>query len=190
MIDGATRFQTFASIVLPMVRGGIAATAVLCFIFSWTEFLLSLFLTTSIRTVPVKITTFVTSTGYGMGLHLRARHIGHHSELHLHPARPKTSGARPDPRFAEGVRRGTSHQCVKPQREECHELQESLIVRRLSSTRCSDLSRRQITKRDFLRKMALAGVGLSAFARRHARRPAAAPRPARFRCRGGQRARR
>jgi multiple sugar transport system permease protein len=67
MIDGATRWQTFTKVVLPMVRGGIAATAVLCFIFSWTEFLLSLFLTTIIRTVPVKITTFVTSTGSEWG---------------------------------------------------------------------------------------------------------------------------
>ena len=67
MIDGATRFQSFSKIVLPMVRGGIAAAAVLCFVFSWTEFLLSLFLTTDIRTVPVKIQTFVTSTGNEWG---------------------------------------------------------------------------------------------------------------------------
>lgn len=67
MIDGATRLQTFRRIVLPMVKGGVAATAVLCFIFSWTEFLLSLFLTSSIRTLPVKITTFVTSTGSEWG---------------------------------------------------------------------------------------------------------------------------
>lgn len=67
MIDGATRWQTFIRIVLPMVKGGVAATAVLCFVFSWTEFLLSLFLTTSIRTLPVKISTFVTSTGSEWG---------------------------------------------------------------------------------------------------------------------------
>jgi multiple sugar transport system permease protein len=67
MIDGATRFQTFWRVVLPMVKSGVAATAVLCFIFSWTEFLLSLFLTSSIRTLPVKITTFVTSTGSEWG---------------------------------------------------------------------------------------------------------------------------
>jgi multiple sugar transport system permease protein len=67
MIDGATRWQTFTKIVLPMVKGGVAASAVLCFIFSWTEFLLSLFLTTEIRTVPVKIQTFVTSTGNEWG---------------------------------------------------------------------------------------------------------------------------
>jgi multiple sugar transport system permease protein len=67
MIDGATRWQVFSKVVLPTVRGGIAATAVLCFIFSWTEFMLSLFLTTSIRTLPVKITTFVTSTATEWG---------------------------------------------------------------------------------------------------------------------------
>jgi multiple sugar transport system permease protein len=67
MIDGATRWQSFRKVVLPMVRGGIAASAVLVFIFSWTEFLLSLFLTTGIRTVPVKIQTFVTSTGNEWG---------------------------------------------------------------------------------------------------------------------------
>ena len=67
MIDGATRWQTFRKVVLPMVKGGVAASAVLVFIFSWTEFLLSLFLTTAIRTVPVKIQTFVTSTGNEWG---------------------------------------------------------------------------------------------------------------------------
>ena len=67
MIDGATRFQTFWKVILPMVRGGVAASAVLCFVFSWTEFLLSLFLTTSIRTIPVKISTFVTSTATEWG---------------------------------------------------------------------------------------------------------------------------
>lgn len=67
MIDGATRSQTFRKIVLPMAKGGVAAAAVLCFVFSWTEFLLALFLTSDIRTVPVKIQTFVTSTGNEWG---------------------------------------------------------------------------------------------------------------------------
>jgi multiple sugar transport system permease protein len=68
MLDGASRFQVFHMVILPLVKGGLAATAVLCFIFSWTEFLISLLLTTSIRTIPVKITTFVTSTGTEWGL--------------------------------------------------------------------------------------------------------------------------
>jgi multiple sugar transport system permease protein len=61
MIDGATRLQVFTRIYLPIIKGGIAAAAVLCFMFSWTEFLMSLFLTSTIRLVPVQsslVTTF------------------------------------------------------------------------------------------------------------------------------------
>jgi len=55
-------------IVLPMAKGGIAASAVLCFIFSWTEFLFVLTLTqTSLKTVPVVSSTFVTSIGTAWG---------------------------------------------------------------------------------------------------------------------------
>ena len=61
-IDGANRFQIFLKIFTPMIKGGIAATAVLCFIFSWTEFLLALFLTNSIRTLPVKALNVMTES--------------------------------------------------------------------------------------------------------------------------------
>lgn len=68
LIDGASRFHIFRRIVLPMAMGGVAATAVLCFIFSWTEFLFVLTLTqTSLKTVPVVSSTFVTSTGTAWG---------------------------------------------------------------------------------------------------------------------------
>jgi multiple sugar transport system permease protein len=53
-LDGATRLQIFTRVITPLIKGGIAATAVLCFIFSWTEFLLSLFLTQNLRLVPVQ----------------------------------------------------------------------------------------------------------------------------------------
>lgn len=62
LIDGATRRQSFLRIHLPLVRGGIAATAVLCFIFSWTEFLMALFLTNTIRLLPVQLSLVVTQT--------------------------------------------------------------------------------------------------------------------------------
>jgi multiple sugar transport system permease protein len=61
-IDGATRFTCFTRIYVPLVKGGIAATAVLCFIFSWTEFLMALFLTNSIRLLPVQLSLVVTQT--------------------------------------------------------------------------------------------------------------------------------
>lgn len=65
-IDGASRIQSFWYILLPTVRGGVAATAVLCFIFSWTEFLLSLFLTSSIRTMPIRISLFDPGSQVGL----------------------------------------------------------------------------------------------------------------------------
>ena len=61
-IDGATPWQAFSRIQLPLIRSGIAATAVLCFIFSWTEFLITLFLTTTIRLLPVQLSLIVTQT--------------------------------------------------------------------------------------------------------------------------------
>ena len=68
LIDGASRWRIFRRIVLPMSRGGIAATAVLCFIFSWTEFVYVLTLTqTGLKTVPVVSSSFVTSTGTAWG---------------------------------------------------------------------------------------------------------------------------
>lgn len=68
LIDGASRWLIFRKIVAPMAIGGIAATAVLCFIFSWTEFLFVLTLTqTGLKTIPVVSSTFVTSTGTAWG---------------------------------------------------------------------------------------------------------------------------
>ncbi|MEM9047463.1 MAG: carbohydrate ABC transporter permease [Pseudomonadota bacterium] len=68
MIDGASRVRIFRRIILPMAKGGIAATAVLCFIFSWTEFIFVLTLTqTGLKTVPVVSSSFVTSTGTAWG---------------------------------------------------------------------------------------------------------------------------
>lgn len=68
IIDGATYWQIFRKIILPTMRTGVAATAVLCFIFSWTEFLFVLMLTaTRLKTVPVATSAFVTSTGTQWG---------------------------------------------------------------------------------------------------------------------------
>ena len=53
-LDGASRGETFLHVVLPLMKGGLATTAILCFIFSWTEFLLSLFLTQNMRLMPVQ----------------------------------------------------------------------------------------------------------------------------------------
>ena len=45
LVDGASRFQTFRIIALPLAAPAMAATAVICFAFSWNEFLFGLVLT-------------------------------------------------------------------------------------------------------------------------------------------------
>ncbi len=59
-IDGCSRWQTFYKIALPIARPGIAATAVLIFVFSWKEFLFALTLssTPDAMTIPVGIAGF------------------------------------------------------------------------------------------------------------------------------------
>lgn len=59
-IDGATRFQTFKDIILPLAKPGIAAVGILTFLFSWREFLMAFVMTTSpqAQTVPVAATLF------------------------------------------------------------------------------------------------------------------------------------
>ena len=59
-IDGASYLSTFYRISLPISRNGIVAVGILCFLFSWNEFLMALILTDdSAKTVPVGISKFV-----------------------------------------------------------------------------------------------------------------------------------
>jgi sorbitol/mannitol transport system permease protein len=63
-IDGANLITLLRKIILPIASPGIAATALICFIFSWNELLFALVLTaTRAQTAPVFLTSFVTSEG-------------------------------------------------------------------------------------------------------------------------------
>lgn len=59
-IDGCSRLMTFWRVVLPITRPGLAAAALLSFVFSWKDFLLALTLTSTPRgnTIPVGIAGF------------------------------------------------------------------------------------------------------------------------------------
>jgi multiple sugar transport system permease protein len=58
-IDGASGPTLFTRIVLPIMAPGLAATTVLCFVFSWNEFAVALNLTAKqTATVPVAIAKF------------------------------------------------------------------------------------------------------------------------------------
>ncbi|WP_439591134.1 carbohydrate ABC transporter permease [Microbacterium sp.] len=63
-VDGASFFQELYRIVLPMVAPGLAATALLCFIFSWNEFFLARSLTSvQAQTVPLYLVGFISTQG-------------------------------------------------------------------------------------------------------------------------------
>ncbi|GAA1632238.1 carbohydrate ABC transporter permease [Georgenia ruanii] len=63
-VDGAGLIRTLRQIVAPVVMPGIAATSLICFIFSWNELLFARVLTgTRAETAPVFLTGFVTSQG-------------------------------------------------------------------------------------------------------------------------------
>lgn len=64
IVNGYSRMYAFTRLVLPMVKGGIAATAGFCFIFAWNEFAFaSILTTTQAKTLPVKISAAAGATG-------------------------------------------------------------------------------------------------------------------------------
>ncbi|GAA2839461.1 carbohydrate ABC transporter permease [Crossiella cryophila] len=63
-LDGAGLITTLRRVVAPVAMPGIAATALICFIFSWNELLFARVLTGVVAgTAPVFLTGFVTSQG-------------------------------------------------------------------------------------------------------------------------------
>jgi sorbitol/mannitol transport system permease protein len=63
-VDGASLPTLLYKIILPVVAPGIAATALICVIFSWTEFFYAVNLTAArAGTVPVFLVGFITSEG-------------------------------------------------------------------------------------------------------------------------------
>ncbi|MDQ1659400.1 MAG: polyol transport system permease protein [Cryptosporangiaceae bacterium] len=63
-IDGAGLAMIFRRVIIPITSPGIAATALICFIFSWNEMLFARVLTgVKAETAPVFLTSFVTSQG-------------------------------------------------------------------------------------------------------------------------------
>jgi multiple sugar transport system permease protein len=53
LVDGATQFQAFRKIVIPLAAPGLVTAGLLAFIFAWNEFLLSITLTSSANRRPV-----------------------------------------------------------------------------------------------------------------------------------------
>jgi multiple sugar transport system permease protein len=70
LVDGATNFEAFRKVVVPLAAPGLATTAILTFIQAWNEFLLATTLTssTTARTVPVAISQFTGSSQFEIPL--------------------------------------------------------------------------------------------------------------------------
>ncbi len=63
-MDGAPLRRTMTEVILPVVAPGIAATALICCIFSWNEFFFAVNITaTEAATVPVFLVGFISSEG-------------------------------------------------------------------------------------------------------------------------------
>jgi multiple sugar transport system permease protein len=68
LVDGAGRFGAFWRVAVPLASPGMAATAVLCIIFSWNEFLFALVLSNQdTETVPVGVSSFIGSVSIDWG---------------------------------------------------------------------------------------------------------------------------
>ena len=64
-LDGCGIWSAFWHVTLPLTRHGLVATAVLCFIFSWSDFFFALILTrTQAVTAPVAIVNFLQYDGW------------------------------------------------------------------------------------------------------------------------------
>jgi multiple sugar transport system permease protein len=66
LVDGATNFEAFRKVVVPLAAPGLATAGILTFIAAWNEFLLAITLTssTNARTVPAAIAFFTGSTQF------------------------------------------------------------------------------------------------------------------------------
>src|SRR3954468_20571131 len=60
-VDGATSWQAFRKVIVPLAAPGVFTAAILTFFFAWNEFVLAISLTstTSARTVPAQLAYFV-----------------------------------------------------------------------------------------------------------------------------------
>jgi multiple sugar transport system permease protein len=68
LVDGCGRWGAFQRIALPLAGPGLAATAILCLLFSWNEFLFALVLSgQDTQTVPVGVASFIGTVSVDWG---------------------------------------------------------------------------------------------------------------------------
>lgn len=67
-IEGASRWQTFYKVVLPLTKPGLVTTGVLCLVFSWNDYAFAqTFSGPHSQTIPIAASQLVTQTGIDWG---------------------------------------------------------------------------------------------------------------------------
>jgi ABC-type glycerol-3-phosphate transport system permease component len=66
LIDGCSRLKMMWTILIPVVRPGIIAALIFCFLASWNEFLMALILTSTpnAQTIPVVLSGFLSQARF------------------------------------------------------------------------------------------------------------------------------
>jgi len=68
IVDGCGPWRIFFTVILPLIKPGLAAAAIFTFRIAWNEFILALVLTNRLtRTLPVATTIYLTDTGVEWG---------------------------------------------------------------------------------------------------------------------------
>ena len=107
-VDGATPFQAFRKIIVPLAAPGVFTAAILVFIFAWNDFIFANTLTSTdaARTVPAALAFFTGASQFEQPIGAISRRLGrghgadHHHGLDL-PA-PNRRG--PHRRRGEGIK--------------------------------------------------------------------------------------
>ena len=97
-VDGATSFQTFWRVALPLTAPGIVTTAILCLVFSWNDYAFAVtFAGPGSQTLPVAASQLITQTGVGLGPAHGDRHGGRAPDGARRPRRQTLPGKGIDP---------------------------------------------------------------------------------------------
>ena len=107
-VDGATPFQAFRKIIVPLAAPGVFTAAILVFIFAWNDFIFANTLTSTdnARTVPAALAFFTGRVAVRAAdrRHLGRRGGGHDPDHHHGPDLPAPDRRGPDRRRGEGIR--------------------------------------------------------------------------------------
>ena len=111
-VDGATPFQAFRKVIVPLAAPGMFTAAILVFIFCWNDFVFAISLTSSdaSRTVPAALAFFTGDSQFTepTGNIAAAAVDRDDADHHLRPALPAADRRRPDRRRRQGLKGATN----------------------------------------------------------------------------------